>query len=141
MSKLNQSHRLALKYLESKRPGFVSAEEIGREVGDQIGMDGWGSAFGLPLCTKLVDVGLAVQNAAGHYAAAAKPAGRLNFSERAKIAFTITAVFCIPLLFEHGPTAQWQSLVALIGMAVGPGVMVIHILWEERRDRLQPDRT
>jgi hypothetical protein len=39
MSKLNQSHRLALKYLEGKRPAFVSAEEIGREVGDQIGMD------------------------------------------------------------------------------------------------------
>lgn len=136
MNKLNQSHRLALKYLERKRPGFVSAEEIGREVGDQIGMDGWGSAFGLPLCTKLVDVGLVVQNAAGHYAVAAKPAKKLDFPARAKIALAITAVFCIPLLFEYGPDAHWQTLVALIGMLVGPGVMLIHILWEERRGRL-----
>jgi hypothetical protein len=136
MSKLNQSHRLAIKYLESKRPGFVSAEEIGREVGDQIGMDGWGSAFGLPLCAKLVDVGLAVQNAAGYYAAAAKPARRLDFPERAKIAFAITAVFCIPLLFKHGPDAQWQTLVALVGMLIGPGAMLMHMLWQERGDRL-----
>lgn len=136
MSKLNQSHRLALNYLESKRPEFVSAEEIGKEVGYQIGMDGWGCAFGLPLCTKLVDVGLVVQNADGHYAAAAKPAKKLDFPERAKIALATTAVFCISLLFEHGPGAQWQTLVALIGMLVGPGVMLIHLLWEERRDRL-----
>jgi hypothetical protein len=33
MSKLNQSHRLAFKDLEIKGPSFVSAEEIGREVG------------------------------------------------------------------------------------------------------------
>lgn len=79
MSKLNQSHRLALNYLENKRPGFVSAEEIGREVGDQIGMEGWGSAFGLPLCTKLVEVGLAVQNEAGHYAAS-KPAKTMRYA-------------------------------------------------------------
>lgn len=72
LSKLNESHRLALKYLESKRPEFVSPTEIGREVGDQLGMEGWGSAFGLPLCNKLVDVGLAVQNNEGHFAAATK---------------------------------------------------------------------
>lgn len=70
MSDLNESHRLALKYLKSKRPEFVSAEEVGREIGDQLGMEGWGSAFGLPLCNKLVSVGLVVQNDAGHYAAA-----------------------------------------------------------------------
>lgn len=71
-SKLNESHRLALKYLESKRPEFLSAEEVGREVGDHLGMEGWGSAFGLPLCNKLVSVGLVVQNDAGQYAAANK---------------------------------------------------------------------
>jgi hypothetical protein len=72
MSNLNESHRLALKYLKTKRPEFVSPEEVGREVGDQLGMDGWGSAFGLPLCNKLVSVGLALQNDVGHYAAATK---------------------------------------------------------------------
>ncbi|MDF9778960.1 hypothetical protein [Pseudomonas baetica] len=71
-NKLNESHRLALKYLESKRPEFVSAEEVGREIGDHLGMEGWGSAFGLPLCNKLVSVGLVVQNDAGHYAAVTK---------------------------------------------------------------------
>jgi len=136
MSKLNQSHRLALKYLENKHPSFVSADEIGREVGDQIGMEGWGRAFGLPLCTKLVDVGLVVQNEAGYYAAAAKPTKRLDYPERAKIAIGISAVFWIPLLFEHGPDARWQTLVALIGGLAGPGVMLIHMLWEERRDSL-----
>lgn len=72
VSTLNESHRLALKYLESKRPEFVSPAEVGREVGDHLGMDGWGSAFGLPLCNKLVSVGQAVQNDVGHYAAATK---------------------------------------------------------------------
>lgn len=72
MSELNESQRLALKYLKSKRPEFVSAEEVGREIGDQLGMEGWGSAFGLPLCNKLVSVGLVVQNDAGHYSAATK---------------------------------------------------------------------
>jgi hypothetical protein len=68
MSNLNQSQRMALKYLESQRPEFVSPTE----VGDHLGMDGWGNAFGLPLCNKLVSVGLAVQNDVGHYAAATK---------------------------------------------------------------------
>lgn len=72
VGELNESHRLALKYLESKRPEFVSAEEVGREIGDQLGMEGWGSAFGLPLCNKLVSAGLVVQNNAGHFAAATK---------------------------------------------------------------------
>ena len=70
--KLNESQRLALKYLESKRPEFVSPTEVGHEIGDHLGMDGWGSAFGLPLCNKLVSVGLAVQNDEGYYAAATK---------------------------------------------------------------------
>jgi hypothetical protein len=62
-------------------------------------MDGWGSAFGFPLCTKLVDVGLVVQNAAGHCAAAAKPAKRRDFPEHVKIAFAIKTASCIALLF------------------------------------------
>lgn len=67
-----------------------------------------------------------MQNAAGHYAAAAKPAKKVDFPEHAKIAFAITPVLCIPFLFEHVPDAQWQSLVALIGMPIGPGVMHTH---------------
>lgn len=69
---LNESHRLALKYLISKRPEFISAEEVGRVIGDQLGMDGWGSDFGLPLCKKLVSFGLVLRNGAGLYAAGRK---------------------------------------------------------------------
>lgn len=73
MNTLNESHRLALKYLQGKLPEFVSDEEVGREIGDQLGMDGWGSAFGSPLCKRLLSEGLVVQNDAGYYAAVAKP--------------------------------------------------------------------
>jgi hypothetical protein len=43
-------------------------------------MDGRGRALGLPQCTKLVDMSLVVQNAAGHYAAVAKSAKKVGFS-------------------------------------------------------------
>lgn len=69
---LTQSQHLALKYLESKCPEFVSPTEVGREVGNQLGKEGRHSSFGSPLCQKLVKVGLAVKNEAGHYAAATK---------------------------------------------------------------------
>ncbi|HBO2935355.1 TPA: hypothetical protein L4R50_000351 [Pseudomonas aeruginosa] len=72
MTQLTQSQHLALKYLESKRPEFVSPTEIGREVGKQLGKQGRHSSFGSPLCQKLVRAGLAVKNEAGHYAAATK---------------------------------------------------------------------
>lgn len=69
---LTQSQHLALKYLEGKCPEFVSPTEIGREVGKQLGKEGRHSSFGTPLCRKLVDLGLAVRNNVGHYAAATK---------------------------------------------------------------------
>jgi uncharacterized ferredoxin-like protein len=70
---LTQSQHLALKYLESKCPDYVSPTEVGREVGKQMGKEKrHSSSFGSPLCRKLVDLGLAVRNDAGHYAAATK---------------------------------------------------------------------
>ncbi|EPP9373565.1 hypothetical protein PZF67_005270 [Pseudomonas aeruginosa] len=69
---LTQSQHLALKYLESKCPDYVSPTEVGREVGKQMGKEKRHSSFGSPLCRKLVDLGLAVRNDAGHYAAATK---------------------------------------------------------------------
>ncbi len=69
MPDLNESHRSAHKYLKSRLPAYVSAEEVGRVIGDQLGMEGWGSYFGLPLCNKLVSVGMAVQNDVGEFAA------------------------------------------------------------------------
>lgn len=72
MSTLNESHRLALKYLQSKSPEYISDEEVGRVIGDQLGMDGWGSAFGSPLCKRLLSEGLVLQDAAGNYAGIAE---------------------------------------------------------------------
>lgn len=72
MTKLTESQQLALQYLQSKSPAYVSPTEVGREVGKQLGKPGRHSAFGTPLCTKLVNAGLAVRNEAGHYAAATK---------------------------------------------------------------------
>lgn len=72
MTSLTKSQHLALKYLESKCPDFVSPTEVGREVGKQLDKEGRHSAFGTPLCMKLVNAGLAVRNTAGHYAAATK---------------------------------------------------------------------
>lgn len=72
MTQLTQSQHLALKYLESNCPAFVSPTEVGREVGTQLGKEGRHSSFGSPHCKKLVKVGLAVQNEAGHYAAPTK---------------------------------------------------------------------
>ena len=72
MPQLTHSQHLALKYLESKCPAFVSPTEVGREVGKQLGKQDRHSSFGSPLCKKLVKEGLAVQNEAGHYAACTK---------------------------------------------------------------------
>lgn len=72
MTQLTQSQHLALKYLEDKCPAFVSPTEVGREVGSQLGKEGRHSSFGSPLCQKLVSLGFAVKNDAGHYAAATK---------------------------------------------------------------------
>lgn len=69
MVKLTESQRLALKYLESKYPNFVSPTEVGREVGLLLGKADRHSSFGSLLCKKLVSVGLAIKNDKGHYRA------------------------------------------------------------------------
>lgn len=66
---LTKNQKLALELLRSKSPAFVSPTEVGRTVGAQIGKPGNHSSFGSPLCKKLVTLGLAERNDAGHYKA------------------------------------------------------------------------
>lgn len=64
---LTTNQQMAKDYLQSKSPEFVSPTEVGREVGLKLGKKDLHSAFGSPLCKRLVALGLAERNDQGHY--------------------------------------------------------------------------
>lgn len=66
---LTESQELARKLLVERHPEFVSPTIVGREVGLQLGKSGRHSAFGTPLCRRLVSEGFAERNVDGHYRA------------------------------------------------------------------------
>ena len=80
MSKLTSNQLLALGYLKSKSPGFVSPTEVGKEVGIKLGKQGKHSSFGSPLCKKLVATGFAERDDTGHYKAVVKIVSRSELS-------------------------------------------------------------
>lgn len=64
-----------------------------------------------------------------------------SFRERLMAGLSVMAVFCIPLILEHGPDAKWQSLVALIGMITGPGAQILLLFVAERRNKIITTRS
>ena len=66
---LTASQELAHKLLVERHPNFVTPTDVGKTVGLQLGKQGRHSAFGTPLCRRLVAEGLAERNEDGHYRA------------------------------------------------------------------------